>query len=169
METGKSSSEIRKVIDARFQKPAAAKRVVRETMRFFRPSRIDGAAPVSFDRDELGSDAIRQLPFAKELDNDHDFNRYEPYSSVPLELHAQDRDKSSTGWAAVAGDIHDKRLKVRVVDPVQPSELWGRDEILADIVVVKKLSSDGYVPAEIQITAVYPKGEVPMFQTTRDT
>lgn len=104
LETGKSSNDVRKIVDARFHKPAAAKRLVRETMRFFRPSQIGGAAPVSFDRDQIGSDAVAQLPFPKEVENEHDFNRYEPYSSVSLELHAQDKDKSATGWAAVAKD-----------------------------------------------------------------
>ncbi|WP_371398864.1 hypothetical protein [Marinovum algicola] len=169
LETGKSSGEIRKIVEARFQKPAAAKRVVRDAMRFFRPSQIGDAAPVLFDRDEIGTDAIKQLPFPKEVDNEHDFNRYEPYSGAILELHAQDRDKAATGWAAVAKDIHDRRLKVRVVEPVQPSDLWGQDEIVADIVVVKKLTSDGYTPAEIQVTAVWPEGDPPVFSSARDT
>ena len=83
---------------------------------------------------------------------------------VSLEIHAQDKDKSAVGWAAIAGGISEKRLKVRIVDPVQPSDLWQKEEITADIVVVSKLTSNGYAPSEIQITAVHPTGEDQLHQ-----
>ncbi|EEX15581.1 conserved hypothetical protein [Citreicella sp. SE45] len=168
LETGKTPDDIRSVVNARFQKPSAAKRVVREAVRFFRPCQNGNVAPVTFDRDEITSDAIRQIPYGKEVEKDHDFNRYERYSGAHLELHAQDRDRTTTGWAAVVKGVYDKRLKVRVVDPVQTSELWGQDEIVADIMIVSKLTSDGYTPSEIQVTAVWPTDGRPVFQSRRD-
>lgn len=160
LETGKSAAEVRKIVEARFQKPAPAKRVVREAKRFFLPSQKDGNAPVSFDRDRVGSQTIAEIPYPGDSDRDKDFDRYDPYGAARLELHAQDRDRASTGWAAVLREVSDRRLKVRVIEPVQPSDLWGRDEVMADVVVVSKLTSDGYTPSEIQVTKVYPKDGV---------
>lgn len=154
LETGKPASEIRATIEARFQKPAAAKRVVNRAKQFFLPSQKDQNAPVVFDRDRVDSATVGEVPYSAESDKPQDFDRYEPYEDVELELHAQDRDKSATGWAAVAPVISEKRLKVRVIDPVQPSDLWQKESVTADVVVVKKLTSDGYVPSELQVTSI---------------
>ncbi|UOA23630.1 hypothetical protein DSM110277_02059 [Sulfitobacter pontiacus] len=155
LETGKSASDIRKIVEAKFQKPAAVKRLVRESKRFFLPSQKDANAPITFDRDRIPKAIIGEVPFPGDGDRDQDFDRYTPHEMVSLEIHAQDKDKSAVGWAAVADGISEKRLKVRIVDPVNPADLWQKEEITADIVVVSKLTSDGYTPSEIQITAVH--------------
>lgn len=159
LETGKPAAEVRKIVEARFQKPAPAKRAIREAKRFFLPSQRNGNAPVSFDRDVISSKIVSEIPYPGDSDKDSDFDRYTPYEAVTLEMHAQDRDRASTGWAAVLKDVSEKRLKVRVIDPVQPSELWGKNEVVADVVVVSKLTSEGFEPSEIQISAVHPTVE----------
>lgn len=160
LETGKSASDVRRIIEAKFQKPAAIKRLVRESKRFFLPSQKDGNAAIRVDRDKIGEDAVAEVPYPGDSDKDHDFDLYTPHELVRLEIHAQDKDKSATGWAAIADGISEKRLKVRIVEPVQPDELWQKGEVLADIVVVSKLASDGYAPVEIQITAIRSANEV---------
>ena len=160
LETGKPASDIRKMVEAKFQKPAAAKRIVRSATQFFLPSQKDGNAPIKFDREAIPRELVSQVPYPSNSDKDQDFDRYEPRENILLEIHAQDRDKSATGWAAVAAEISEKRLKVRVVDPVQPSDLWQKEYVTADVMVVLKLTSDGYVPSEIQITHLHPTDEV---------
>lgn len=152
LETGKPASEIREIIEARFQQPAAAKRIVKGAKKFFLPSQKDRNAPILFDRDRIGSSIVSEVPYSSASDKPQDFDRYQPYSAIELELHAQDRDKSATGWAAIAREISDKRLKVRVIDPIKPTDLWQKNKVKADIVLVSKLTSEGYTPAEIQIT-----------------
>ena len=65
------------------------------------------------------------------------------FRGVELELHAQDKDREASGWAAVPKGISDKRLKMRLVDGVSPNELWGRDQIYGDVhaIVARFLSS----------------------------
>lgn len=159
LETGKPAAEIRKIIETRFGKPAAARRLVAASKRLFAPSQRDKNAPVVFDRDRVPSEVVREIPYPGDSDQKADFDRYTPLIEVDLELHAQDRDRASTGWAAVARSISGDRLKVRVVEPVQPSDLWGKNEVTADIVLVSKLTSSGYVPSEIQITELHPRVE----------
>jgi len=169
LETGKSASDIRKIVEAKFQKPAAVKRLVRESKRFFLPSQKDSNAPIMLDRDLIPEATVGEVPYPGDSDKDQDFDRYTPHEMVSLEIHAQDKDKSAVGWAAIADGISDRRLKVRIVDPVQPSDLWQKEEITADIVVVSKLTSDGYTPCEIQITAVHPISEVQTDQSRPET
>ena len=153
-QTGKASSDIERIIRAHFNKPSAAKRLIRQAGRVFLPSQRAGNAPVVVDRDQIGSDVVREVPYANSNEKDSDFDQYTPYDTVELEIHAMDRDKASTGWAAVVPQISEKRLKVRVMEPVKPSDLWGKDWIIADVVLVSKLTSDGYTPFEVQITSV---------------
>ncbi|MDF0603725.1 hypothetical protein P1J78_23670 [Psychromarinibacter sp. C21-152] len=157
-ETGKPAADIRSIIHARFGKPAAAKRLVRSAKGVFLPSQRDKNAPMMVDRDRISSEVIREIPYPGDSDQEADFDRYTPHEAVPLELHAQDRDRSATGWAAVAPSISESRLKVRVIDPVKPSALWGHDKVVADVVVVSKLTANGYTPTEIQITDIVSLG-----------
>ena len=159
LETGRSAADIRNIVEARFAKPAAVRRLLKETKNLFLPSQKDKNAPITFDRDIVDSETIRQIPYPGDEDDLPDFNRYKPYSTVELELHAQDRDRSATGWAAVAPSVSGERLKVRVMEPVTPSDLWQKDRVIADIVVVEKLTANGYQPTEIQITSVIDLGE----------
>lgn len=163
-ETGKSRESIQRVLEAHFSKPPAMRRLIAKAKRVFIPSKIDLNAPVIVDNDRLETELVREIPYAGTPEKVVDFNKYTPYSKITLELHAQDRDKSKTGWAAIAPEIGDKRLKVRVMDPVQPAELWGRDKLVADVVVVSKLTSNGYVPSEIQLTRVISSTLSPHFR-----
>ncbi len=159
LETGRPISDLRQIIHAKFEKPSATRRLVGQAKKVFLPSQKDKNAPMLFDRAEIPADLVRDIPYAGDSDEKQDFDRYDPHSFVDLEMHAQDKDKAATGWAAVASSISSARLKVRVTDPVQPSDLWGQDHVTGDIVVVSKLTSNGYQPFEIQITAIHSTGE----------
>lgn len=157
LETGRPAQDIRSIIEAKFAKPAGTSKLLSQVSQFFLPSQKAKNAPVHFDRDVVPSETIREIPYTGTGEEaKQDFSRYTPYSGVELELHAQDRDKSATGWAAVARAISQDRLKVRIMDPVQPSDLWQRDHVVGDVVVVEKLTANGYQPTEIQITSLRP-------------
>lgn len=153
-ETDKSIEDVEKIIAAKFQKPTTAMKLVNQAKKLFLPSQRENNVPVTFDRDVIDSETIREIPYAGKAEKPTDFDRYEPHNEVELEIHAMDRDKAATGWAAVAPSISEKRLKLRVMEPIEPEELWGQDQLVADIVVVSKLTSSGYIPWEIQLTAI---------------
>ncbi len=119
------------------------------------PSQREGGAPVHFDRKAVPREVIREVPYPQEFSEKEDFERYTPYQGVMLEIHAQDRDKAASGWAAVPLTITDRRLKMKLVEPVTANELWNEDAITADIVLISKLTAHGYVPSEIHLTKVY--------------
>lgn len=156
-QTGKSNEEVLAIIKAFYEKPSAARRLITHSKRILLPSQKDSNAPVVMGGERLDSQMVRDFPTLSALDKKTDFDRYTPRYGVVLELHAMDKDKTSTGWAAVAQGVSDRRLKARVVEPVRASDLWGKDRVTADIVVVSKLTSGGYVPSEIQITSVLPE------------
>lgn len=160
VETGRPAQDIRAIVEAKFEKPAATTRLLAQVGQFFVPSQKAKNSPVRFDRDVIPTETIREIPYSGSGEEaKQDFSRYRPHRGVVLDLHAQDRDKAATGWAAVAPSISPERLKVRVIDPVKPSDLWQRDRVKADVVVVEKLTANGYQPVEIQITALSQDGD----------
>jgi hypothetical protein len=88
------------------------------------------------------------------LPQDAEYSR--PFQRVQLELHAQDKDREASGWAAIPRGITDKRLRMRLVDGVVPSELWGRDHVHGDIIIKFKRVGTDMVPTEIHLTRVLP-------------
>lgn len=154
-ETGMTVDRVRAIFDAKYSKPGPVKRLAKAVRGFFVPAQREGGVPVVFDRGQVGSDVIREVPYPDEFKDKEDFEKYTPYQARNLEIHAQDKDKINTGWAAVPRGITDKRLRMKLVDPLTASDLWNRDEVIADIIVVSKLTADGYVPSEIQVTNIH--------------
>lgn len=152
--TGKSEKEIRAALDAKYAKPGTVKRLAKAVGGFFTPSQIEGGVPVNFDGQVVKSEVIREIPYAANFDEPREFDRYEPHHDVTLEIHAQDRDKATTGWAALPVGLSDKRLRMKLIDPVKSSDLWGRDKVVGDITLVKTLTADGYAPSLIHLTNI---------------
>lgn len=151
--TGKTEKEVRDILETRYSTPNLFKRVVAKAKAFFAPSHHDGYAPVQISGMTIPQEVIREIPQSGMI-QDKNMTRYEPKYDVTISLHAMDRDKANTGWAAVIPSISDKRVKVRLGKEVDPKSLWGKDQITGDIVVVEKLTAHGFAPQEYQLTRV---------------
>lgn len=151
--TGKPAGDIRKILNARYSKPKLVKRLIEITRGVFRPSQIDSSAPVRFDRRLVSEEVVREVPLLP-TGKDPAFNRYEPMNDVVLDIHAQDRDREASGWAAVPQGVSDRRLKLKLQPPITTAELWGKDRVTADVVLVSKLTATGFSPSEIHLTRV---------------
>lgn len=152
--TGKSREEIKAILDAKYSKPGPVRRLSKTVSGFFIPSLRERDAGLLFDRERVEPEVIRDLPYPREYDEKSDFERFDPYADLKLEIHAQDRDRSQTGWAAVPVGIHDKRIRMKLIDPVTVGDIWGKDSVTADVTIVSSLTADGYTPTEIHVTSV---------------
>lgn len=156
--TGKSEAEIRKILDAKYCKPALVKKLTKAVQGFFIPSQREGGVPVEFDRQHVPSDVVREIPYAEEFSANEDFERYDSYNDVVLEIHAQDRDKITTGWAAIPRGVHESRIRMKLIHPVAAGDIWTKDTIRGDVTIVSKLTADGYVPSEIHLLRINSEG-----------
>ncbi|WP_426236192.1 hypothetical protein [Pararhizobium sp. DWP1-1-3] len=156
--TGRSEEEIKKIFDAKYGSPSAVKRLTKAVQGFFIPSQREGATPISFDRQKIGREVIKEIPCAEEFSAKEDFERYQSHNDVDLEIHAQDKDKINSGWAAVPNGICEKRLRMKLIDPVTVADIWNRDSVRGDVTIVSKLTADGYVPSEIHLTRIHTDG-----------
>lgn len=153
--TGMTEDEVRAIFDAKYGKPGPVKRLAKAVKGFFVPAQREGDVPIVFDRKTVDREVIREVPYPQEFKDKEDFEKYTPHHEIILEIHAQDKDKIKTGWAAIPKGITDKRLRMKLVEPVTAQNLWTKDSVKADIIVISTLTADGYIPSEIQITKVY--------------
>lgn len=75
------------------------------------------------------------------------------YSSVKVIVFASDQDNHEKGWAGIAPDIVDKRVKIVLSDGVEPEQLHGNKSFMADIEVTSQYNKTkkSFEPKEILI------------------
>jgi len=152
--TGKTTDSIRKILDAKYAKPGPVKSLVRASVNFFLPSMREGNRSIILDRDRIEPEIVGEIPYSQDVSEDKDFKKFDPMEAVQLSLHAQDIDKSATGWAAIPEGLTDRRLRLKLIPPVEPEQLWGKSKVTDDIVLISKLTAQGYQPDEIHLTSV---------------
>lgn len=152
--TGKTEDEVRKFLDQHYKPKSKIKTLAAMAVRFFKPSKSQSNAPIMINDREISKDVISDIPANYLYEEVIEAETSRQFPRVELELHAQDRDREASGWAAVPKGISDKRLKMRLVDGVSPNELWGRDQIYGNVIVKYKRVGTDMVPTEIHLTRV---------------
>jgi hypothetical protein len=153
-QTGHTEETVRRVLEAKYSKPGPIRTLISASLGFFRPSHTGGMSSIDVGHRHLSTEVVADVPFSNEVSDENDLQRFAPYTNITLELHAQDRDRGSTGWAAVPKGVTEKRVRMRIMPPVMPTHIWGKSTIRGDIVLISKLTSDGFEPSEIHLTAV---------------
>lgn len=155
--TGKTEVEVRAILDAKYSKPAPVKALVKAAKNFFRPSHMQSNSAVVVDRERIEPQVVADVPFADDADADEDFERFQPLYDVELEIHAQDRDKQSTGWAAVIRGVTEARLRMKLIAPLEPHDIWNKDVVRGDVTLISRMTAEGFAPSEIHLTAINRK------------
>lgn len=155
-ETKKSEEEVEKILDDRFGAKTKLKQLGHTAVRFFKPSKSQGNAAISVGRNIIISPKTVQDAPADYLHEEAEkLEKSDHHYRVNLEIHAQDKDRDSLGWAAIPKGLHDKRLKLKLMDAAEPEQLWGKDLIVGDIVLVSKRVGLDFVPSEIHLSQIY--------------
>jgi hypothetical protein len=153
-DTGKTQRQIRDCLDARYGDRTLWKRLANATSRFFTPSKRQDSAPIEFNRRAIDRETVQDVPAQYLIDHEADTRPARTFNNVQLELHAQDKDHAGRGWAAIPKGIHDQRLRLRLMEDVSTSEVWGHDSIRGDITVVYERVGLDMVAKEIHLHRV---------------
>ncbi|SIR06535.1 hypothetical protein SAMN05880590_11189 [Rhizobium sp. RU35A] len=152
--TGRSYDETKKALDDRYGKPGRIKRLADASVKFFQPSKRQGNAPI-----DVGSKRIDPR-FVEDTEADFVYEeaasaeKSQDLYGVRLRIHQKDLDRETSGWAAMPLGIHNKRLPMKLLDGVTADQVWGNDEITADIVLLSKRKGVDFVPSEIHVLRV---------------
>ena len=153
-ETGYTYESIKEKLDKKYLKKNIIKRLANSTVQFFRPSKSQSNAPITVGSRKIARETIADVPAEYIYEEEKAAQKSSEHFNVELELHAQDKDRESTGWAAIPNGLSSRRLKMKLVDGVSPDDLWGRDKIRGDIVLISKRSGFDFIPSEIHLTRV---------------
>ena len=114
-------------------------------VKFASPSKGDNNAPIQVGEHRLEREDVAEVPaIAQPAEEEAD--RQEPFEDVEIELHAQDLDKSSQGWAGIPKGHSQARLRMDLYPPISPTELWGKDKERGDIILVSRVRNGRATP-----------------------
>ncbi|TPI34096.1 hypothetical protein FJW08_05075 [Mesorhizobium sp. B3-2-1] len=153
--SGRSEEDVKAFLDKRYGVKTRIKQLGDSAVKFFMPSKKQGNAPILVNDTTIDSSTVADAPmdFAYEKAAQTEKSRH--YDGVVLEVHAQDKDRDASGWAAVPLGLHDKRLRMRLMDAATPEQLWGRDRITGDIVLISKRVGLDLEPSEIHLVRIH--------------
>lgn len=150
-QTGQAPEEIRRILDERYRPKGKLHELARQAIRFFRPSKSQNNSPMSINRRRIEPPVISDIPQEYAFEEEVGTTKSRDMYDVELEIHAQDRDKAKTGWAALIPEEMEKRVPMKLVGDVTPDQLWQKDRVNADVTIVYKRAGREFVPDQIHI------------------
>ena len=102
-------------------------------------------------------EAIEASPSDLDIAMDDDDNDLQtPLQNVEVVIHATDIDHHSSGWAGHITGVWEKRLRMKLFPSIAPYELFGKETIKADVIVMAKRQWDGnHTPYLFHVLRVY--------------
>ncbi|MAM13039.1 MAG: hypothetical protein CML23_21825 [Rhizobiaceae bacterium] len=131
--------------------PASKRRtLIKSVTRFLKPREDGRIAPIKVEGyGEISEETLREYPTDSEL-SEIDESKNLDLAGVVLDIRAMDKDKSSTGWAAIiVGDDRFKtRLPMDLYPTVDPASVAKKDRVTADITIEGERKPDGSFKAK---------------------
>lgn len=152
--TGRSYDETKKALDERYGKPGRIKRLADASVKFFQPSKRQGNAPIDVGNKRIDPRFVEDTEADFVYEEAASAEKSQDLYGVRLRIHQKDIDRETSGWAAIPIGIHHKRLPMKLLDGVTADQVWGNDEITADIVLLSKRKGVDFVPSEIHVIRV---------------
>lgn len=150
LEMGCSEAYIRDVLKQKYEGQRLRK-IAKAASRFFKPSKRQGNAGIKIGNREIKRATVAEVPGDISDDALEPQETSKQYANVEVELHAQDRDYAKRGWAAVVPSVSDKRMRMHIFPPTKPEELWTRQKVTGDVVIVFKNHDGEYTPIECHL------------------
>lgn len=149
--SGKSRDAIRRALEERYKRAGDLNRLARKALAFFRPSKKNDDAPIQFGTRRIERGVVREIPQDFVFEDAASKDVSQDFEDKEIEIHAQDRDKSNSGWAGLIIDSMDKRVRMKLVDEVTSDQLWQRERIRGDGTLVYRREGDALIPREIHL------------------
>ena len=118
--------------------PKQRSSLARQSLDFIRPAKRERGAAIAGAGLTIEASTIEAAP------SDLDFEIAEEQPSSELKqrqrvvIHATDRDHSKSGWAGHIVGVWEKRLPMKLFPEIPPAQVFGKEEIIADIMLVFK-------------------------------
>lgn len=144
--------EVERRLRERYRKPSRIRRLANAVIKLIKPSVAANNASITMNNITIGADVIREIPPEYRVVNALERKKHVHIDDAKLVIHAQDRDRGEKGWAATVPGEAPNRIPLKLLDGVEPSEVWQKEEVRGNIVIVHSLRETGWEPSEIHLT-----------------
>jgi hypothetical protein len=141
-ECGLSEERINKILEKRYGK-SRLRILIQSSLSFLTPSKHQNNSPILIGERIIDSELISEVPTEAEIEGADVPEIARQFRDVLVELHAQDVDRSKQGWAAVIPEISPKRLRMEINPPIKPEQIYTKQKIRADVMLVSHKKPDG--------------------------
>lgn len=152
---GIPSAQLASAISRTFP-PKRVPQLARTALAFIQPAKREKGAFITGAGFSIDAATIEAAPSELDIAMDDDEETQTPLEKAEVAIHATDIDHNSSGWAGHLPGLWEKRLRMKLFPSIPPAELFGKEKITADIILVAKRQSDGgYIPYMIHVLRVY--------------
>jgi hypothetical protein len=141
-ECGIAEDKVRDLLQERYSK-GRLKSLVHSTLGVFAPSKRQANAPLAIGNRHIDSETVASVPNDAQMLEFEEQQTTRPIENADIELHAQDIDRTKTGWAAVVKGVSDKRLRMELYPPIKPEHIYTKQRVRGDIVLLSRPNRSG--------------------------
>lgn len=153
--TGADPHQIDAAIQRTF-KDRQAIELAKTALRFIQPAKRTKGGAIRGAGLTIEPETIEAAPSLLEIQSLDTNENQTPYEKREVVIHATDKDHGASGWAGHIVGVWEKRLRMKLFPAISPSSLFGRDKIVADVVLVSKRQPDGsFLPYLFHVIDVY--------------
>ncbi len=151
---GVDEEVVKAAVEKRFAKSRGPV-IARRALEMLRPAQREPGAGVTGGGAEIAPETVAAAPAALNGDSGEDLEAQESYTDQRIVVHATDKDSHKSGWAGHLPGIWEKRLPMRLFPAIDPKSVFGKDEIVGDVIVVSKKNLDGdYIPYVFHVVGI---------------
>jgi hypothetical protein len=135
--------KIRRVLETRYR---SRKRVslIRSAVSFFRPAKqAPGSDMIIGEKVRIEPRLIANVPDLAMLENVAPQEKSESLEKVEIHLVAQDEMRQKSGWAGIIPAVSDERLRMQIMPPLRPEQVYLNKVIRADVIVMSREQPEG--------------------------
>lgn len=151
-ESGISEERISQILEKAYGK-SRIRVLAQSAINFFQPSKNANNAPILISDDrKIARATVADVPSEAQIEEAEVPQLVQQFENVQIEIHAQDVDRTKSGWAAVVPKVTQKRLKMELAPPLKPSDVYLKQHIRGDVMVILQKRSDGsYQPTTVHL------------------
>ena len=140
-----SEEAVRDLLSQRYGNATRRKLLARGAIRVFTPSKRQNNSGMVVENRRIEPILVAEVPSDAQILDTDEPDSSAPVENVKIELHAQDVDRSRSGWAGIIPEISPNRLRMSLYPPIQPDDIYTRNNVRGDIILVSRRNRSGKV------------------------
>ena len=130
--------------------------LARQALSFIRPAKAEKGTTIEGAGLLIEAETIGAAPSDTDMEQFDDAKAPDSLQEQTVIIHATDKDHAKSGWAGHIPGFWEKRVPMKLVPGIDPSLIFGKDEIKADILVTYRVNAAGDdVPQAVHVYRIY--------------